>query len=184
MTDFGRKIVVLCVIAQLAAVYDIDAAPHALIGAQAPELRVKEWYNLKSGEKTPRISDYSGKVVYIFCYQSWCPGCHSRGFPAVKKVSDAFEGSDDIVFLVVQTVFEGFGTNTADKIEKTRSDYALDLPFGHDDGGGKGSLLMRDYRSRGTPWHIIIDASGKIIFCDFHIDADKTISVLKNMIPG
>ena len=35
--------------------------------------------------------------------------------------------------------------------------------------------IMEDYRTRGTPWFIIIDASGEIVFSEFHLDADRLI---------
>ncbi len=159
-----------------------SAQVHPMIGKEAPELQVDDWYNLDDGQRIPRLREYKNKVVYIFCYQSWCPGCHKHGFPALRKISDAFTGNDDIVFLVVQTVFEGYGVNTAKSISKTTEAYNLNLPFGHDDGNGKGSTLMRLYKTRGTPWHIIIDRNGKIVFCDFHVDPDKTIRHLRKML--
>lgn len=161
---------------------ELYSMQHPLIGKKAPELRVMKWENLKKGQKIPRIQDYKDKVVYLYCYQNWCPGCHKYGFPAIKKISEEFKNNDDVVILVVQTVFEGFGTNTAAKMENVREEYQLDLPFGHDDGGGKGSSLMKDYKTRGTPWHIIIDKEGKVVFCDFHVDPEKTIQGLKKIL--
>ena len=157
-------------------------APHPLIGKKAPELRIDEWYFLEPGQHIPRLKDCLDKVVYLYCFQSWCPGCHKYGFPALKKISDEFMDNDDIVFFVIQTVFEGFGTNTAGKIKETRDEYKLKIPFAHDDGHGKGSLLMRDYQTRGTPWHIIIDKQGQVLFCDFHVDPDATIAALKKLL--
>ena len=171
--------VVLSVFVVINSLY---SAPHPLVGQKAPELRINDWHFLDDGRKVPRLKDYKNKVVYLYCYQSWCPGCHKYGFPALKKISDAFKNNNDIAFFVIQTVFEGFGTNTAGKIEQTRKDYQLDIPFAHDDGAGKGSVLMRDYKTRGTPWHIIIDKQGRVVFCDFHVDANKTIVALKTLL--
>ena len=52
------------------------------------------------------------------CFQSWCPGCHSHGFPALKKVSDAFADNQNIAFVGIQTVFEGYFTNMVDKVRE------------------------------------------------------------------
>ena len=158
------------------------ATPHSLVGNKAPELRINDWYFLEPGKKAPRLKDYKDKIVYLYCFQSWCPGCHKFGFPALKKISDEFKGNEDIAFFAIQTVFEGFETNSAKKIEKTRERYDLNFPFAHDDGDGKGSVLMRDYQTRGTPWHIIIDKQGLVVFCDFHVDPNKTISALKELL--
>ena len=31
---------------------------------------------------------------------------------------------------------------------------------------------MREYRTGGTPWVIVIDKQGKVVFNDYHIDRD------------
>ena len=56
-------------------------------------------------------------------------GCHSRGFPTLKKVQQHFENEEDVVFVVVQTVFEGHHTNTFDKLRKTQLEYDLKIPL-------------------------------------------------------
>lgn len=172
----------LIIITHLGVLKSVYAAPHPLVGSKAPELQIDDWYFLKPGQKVPKLKDYKEKVVYLYCYQSWCPGCHKYGFPALKKINDEFKDNDDVAFFVIQTVFEGFEANTANKIKETRKKYKLDIPFAHDDGDGKGSALMRDYRTRGTPWHIIIDKQGRVVFCDFHVDPDKTIAALKELV--
>ena len=159
-----------------------NAAPHPLVGTIAPEINVNKWFNLKEGQASPTLKEYKDKVVYLYCFQSWCPGCHKYGFPTLKKIQEKFKDNDDIAFFAVQTVFEGFESNSADRIESIRKKYDIDIPFGHDDGKGRGSLLMRDYQTRGTPWNIIIDKQGKIVFSDFHIDPDKAIAFLDKMV--
>jgi len=37
---------------------------------------------------------------------------------------------------VIQTVFEGFETNSYEAMLETQSKYDLGIPFGHDDGDG------------------------------------------------
>ncbi|AMS41435.1 hypothetical protein N7E70_011930 [Aminobacter sp. NyZ550] len=39
---------------------------------------------------------------------------------------------------------------------------------------------MQDYRTGGTPWFIIIDPAGKVVFNDFHLDADLLISAMSS----
>ena len=57
----------------------------------------------KNGKKTTpiKLSDYNGKFKIIYCFQHWCPGCHSQGLPTLKKLVDAFQGNDKIVFFAV-----------------------------------------------------------------------------------
>ena len=52
-------------------------------------------------------------------FQSWCPGCHSRGLPDLKKMVDALKEKDNISFLAIQTVFEGHKSNTYEKMVET-----------------------------------------------------------------
>ena len=76
---------------------------------RAPEFDVKNWIDA-DGNKTDEIklSDYKGKFKIVYCFQSWCPGCHSKGLPDLKKMVDALKDSDTIKFFAIQTVFEGF----------------------------------------------------------------------------
>ncbi len=65
--------------------------------------------------------------------------------------------------------------------------YELSLPFGHDPGNidlpvntrGRYPLTMTSYRTGGTPWVVVINPKGEVIFNDFHIDIDKFIHFLK-----
>jgi peroxiredoxin len=139
--------------------------PSGLVGHPAPEMGVTDWID-EAGKPTKpiKMSDLRGKLVYLYCFQSWCPGCHSHGFPTLKKVSETFKGDDRVVFLAVQTVFEGFSSNTKEKMRPIQKRYGLSVPFGHDDGEKRsGSVIMERYRTRGTPWTIIIDTDGTVL---------------------
>lgn len=85
-------------------------------------------------------------------------------------------------FVAIQTVFEGFSTNDRQAAWDTAERYDLAIPIGHDDGGGKGSGLMRRYRSGGTPWVIIIDRNGVVRFNDFHVDPDGAEKFLRKLL--
>jgi thiol-disulfide isomerase/thioredoxin len=128
------------------------------------------------------VDSYSGKVIYLYGFQSWCPGCHARGFPTLQKLIKRFEDEDDVVFVAVQTTFEGFDTNTPAKALSTAKRYDLKIPIGHSGAAGKPSPLMRHYRSGGTPWTIIIDRSGIVRFNDFHITPDAGETLMKQLL--
>jgi len=149
---------------------------------KAPELRVEQWID-KNGKKTTpiKLSDYKGKFKIIYCFQHWCPGCHSQGLPTLKKLVDAFQGNDKIAFFAVQTVFEGARANTYDKIAETQKKYNLEIPFGHDEGKGR-STIMEDYKTGGTPWFIFIDENDNVVFADFHINADGAIKYFNEIL--
>jgi thiol-disulfide isomerase/thioredoxin len=154
-----------------------------IIGQRAPEWGVTEWYNLPDGRESLGLADFRGKVVYLFGFQSWCPGCHAHGFPTLKEVSEHFVASDDVAFVAVQTVFEGFGANTSEKALATVQSFDLDIPVGHDTGSdNRHSTLMARYRSGGTPWTIIIDRDGIVQFNGFQIESKEAIRLIDRLL--
>lgn len=150
----------------------------------APEFRVNDWVDA-NGNKTDAIalSDFNGKFKVLYCFQSWCPGCHSKGLPDLQKMVNALKGNDNVVFLAIQTVFEGHHANTYDKMIETQKKYQLEIPFGHDagDDGKSKSNIMNNYQTGGTPWFIFIDKHNNVVFSDFHLNADAAIEFLKTM---
>jgi thiol-disulfide isomerase/thioredoxin len=157
---------------------------HGIIGQQAPELMVKEWVNAE-GEKIGAIhlADFKDKKVVIYGFQSWCPGCHSRGLPTLKALVKKYKGRDDIVFLAIQTVFEGFDANTYEKMLEVQKQYELEIPFGHDVGDettNNKSSVMHQYQSGGTPWFIVLNDKHEVVFNDFHIDEDIVLELIES----
>lgn len=156
---------------------------YGIVGHTAPEFEFDDWIDENGDETNPiRLSDFEGKIKVIYCFQSQCPGCHSIGFPNLKKLVEEFKGIDEMQFLAIQTVFEGFEDNTSDKIIETQKRYDLQIPFGHDAGDGKKhtrSTVMWNYRTGGTPWFVFLNKSNRVVSNGFHIDSDKAISYLK-----
>ncbi|MDG2422431.1 MAG: redoxin family protein [Phycisphaerales bacterium] len=148
---------------------EVLAQSRGIGGRPAPAWQVDEWFNLPEGSQDLDVSDLQGKVIYLYGFQSWCPGCHSRGFPTLKALIEKYKGNDKVAFVAVQTVFEGYTTNTPAKAKSTGERYELDIPIGHSGRPGKPSRLMRSYRTGGTPWTIIIDRNGIVRYNDFHI---------------
>ncbi len=151
-------------------------------GQVAPNWEIAQWYNLPPGKSTLERSNYLGKVLYLYCFQSWCPGCHSHGFPTIKAVRDHFKGDLAVDFIAIQTVFEGFDINTFERLRETSHQYDLDIPFGHDPGpGGQRSLVMQRYRTGGTPWTILIDQKGVVRFNDFQAQPDQIQQIVTDL---
>lgn len=151
---------------------------------KASEFQVRDWIDAK-GKKTQtiKLSDFKGKFKIVYCFQSWCPGCHSKGLPDLKKMVDALSENKNIEFLAIQTVFEGHQENTYEKMVATQKQYDLNIPFGHDagDDGKSGSNIMTNYQTGGTPWFIFIDKYDNIVFSDFHLNPDAAIEFLKDL---
>lgn len=85
----------------------------------------------------------------------------------------------------VQTVFEGFQSNTQDDVRKLQLRYELPVVMGHDAGDSNGDrhpLTMLRYRSGGTPWLVLVDPEGTVVFNDFHVNAEKLIEFIKEQV--
>ncbi len=142
-------------------------------GQIAPSWDIGYWIDGEGNETDLKLEDYNGKVVYMMCFQHWCPGCHDYGFPTLKYLQRSYERNQDVTFVAIQTVFEGQQINNEKKLKKSQKKYKLNIPFGHDDGANmdrKYSNVMHNYRTGGTPWVIIIDKSGKVVFNDYNIE--------------
>jgi thiol-disulfide isomerase/thioredoxin len=152
---------------------------YGIKGQIAPELQVDYWIDENGDPTTFKLADHEDKWIFLKCFQSWCPGCHSHGFPALKQISEALADNPNIVFAGIQTVFEGHYTNTIDKVREIQLQYDLRMPMGHDPGRESGSpKTMVDYRTGGTPWMILISPDRKVIFNDFSINVEKAIAFL------
>jgi thiol-disulfide isomerase/thioredoxin len=155
---------------------------YGIKGKQAPLLQVDYWIDASGKPATFSQRQVDGKWVYLKCFQNWCPGCHEHGFPALKKVADAFQNENRVEVLVIQTVFEGFSSNTQDRVRELQLRYELPIMMGHDAGDPKSNphpRTMQDYRTGGTPWVVIINPEGEVIYNHFHINPDRFITQLK-----
>jgi len=151
---------------------------------KAPEFEVHNWIDAYGSKTEPiKLSDFKGKFKIIYCFQSWCPGCHSKGLPDLKKMVEALKSNESVAFLAVQTVFEGHDSNTFEKMVETQKKYNLMIPFGHDagDDGKSISNIMKNYQTGGTPWFLFIDKHDNVVFSDFHLNQVAAIELLKTM---
>ena len=162
-----------------------QAQSPGIVGQPAPAWTVDGWSNLPAGRDTLDVSDFKGKVVYLFCFQSWCPGCHSHGFPTLQAVREHYAGQPEVAFVAVQTVFEGFSSNTRDHGARTLEDFQLPIPWAQAEGRRDAApAFMRAYRTGGTPWTIIIDPRGVVRFNGFQIRPEEAIAVIDPLLPA
>jgi len=145
--------------------------------AKAPELRVPYWIDAE-GEDIPSLSlaDLGSGFKIIFCFKASCPGCHARGFPTLQKLVENLNGKD-FGFAVIHTAFDDDPQNSQDRVREMQLKYGLKIPFGHDPKNeSQYPTFMQDYRTRGTPYFIVINPNNEIVFADFSLDADKLIA--------
>jgi len=151
---------------------------------RAQEFNIKQWIDANGNKTNPiKLSDFKGKFKILYCFQSWCPGCHSKGLPDLQKMVEALYGNKNIEFLAIQTVFEGYDSNTYEKLLETQKRYELKIPFGHDagDDGKSRSSIMTNHKTGGTPWFIFIDKHDNVVFSDFHLNPNAAIEFLKSL---
>lgn len=146
---------------------------------KAPELRVPYWIDKDGNElKSLSLADLGNAFKVIFCFKASCPGCHARGFPTMQKMVQHLSESN-IGFAVIHTAFDDDPQNSQDRIREMQIKYDLKIPFGHDPKvGAQYPTFMQDYKTRGTPFFIVINPNNEIVFGDFNIDADKVINAL------
>lgn len=147
----------------------------------ATDLRVSDWIDADGQrmDEPLRLSDLGDGYRIIYCFQHWCPGCHSRGFPVLRYLHDNL-ADKGFGFAAIQTVFEGAETNTFDKLRFNQEQYGLKIPFGHDlpVNGERYPTFMEDYRTAGTPWFTVIDPNGDVVYADFRLDPQRFLSAL------
>ncbi len=162
------------------------AGRYGILGQTAPELNLNTWIDGNGNTSSSlKLGDYQGKVIYMYFFQAWCPGCHAHGFPTLKALTKEFEANPDVVFLAVQTTFEGFSINTEDKLKENQDKYDLRIPMAHDQGNTNSRRLpktMSNYRSGGTPWTVIIDPDGTIAYNEFHIQKQHASDLILELL--
>ncbi len=146
-------------------------------GEKAPSFGVDTWLQT-NGMKNIEIDTYKGKVLYVYGFQAWCPGCHSHGFPTLQKLSKHYKGDNKVAFVAIQTVFEGFLVNSVTAAKLIIAKYDLTMPVGHSGSDDKRSEFMKNYKTGGTPWTVIIDKQGVVRFNHFHAEVDDIIEFM------
>lgn len=158
---------------------------YGILGYEAPELAIDYWIDAEGKPASFTIAESKGKWTFLKCFQNWCPGCHASGFPSLKAFADEFHDNPKVAIAGIQTVFEGFSTNTQDAVRELQLRYELPVVMGHDPGDPEGlkiSDTMLKYRTGGTPWLILIDPEGVVAFNDFRVDTGKLIEFMHEQV--
>ncbi len=72
-----------------------------------------------------------------------------------------------MVFLYVQTVWEGAWTNTFENGLVDLDDFGIRGAYGFDPMGDEYPATMRMFQTNGTPWHVILDREGNELYSGF-----------------
>lgn len=151
------------------------------LAPRAPELRVPYWIDGEGNEMDDlKLADLGAGYKVIFCFKASCPSCHSRGFPGMKKLVDNLSDKG-FGFAVVHTAFDDDPFNSRERVRENQLKFDIKVPFGHDPKSGANyPTVMQDYRTRGTPFFLVIDPKGFLVFADFSLDVDKLIAAFQD----
>ena len=131
---------------------------YAALGQTAPKLAGQEWVR---GEPTS-LDDLKGKVVLLDIFQIICPGCH-RAHPEIVRMRKRYaERGFEVLGLAVAFELESIQTPAHIRAYVKREKYPYPVAI--------DQALMdtfRRYRSRGTPFSVLIDRRGRIRYLDF-----------------
>lgn len=154
-------------------------------GQQAPEIELDYWIDGDGEPASFSVLAERGKWVFLKCFQDWCPGCHSSGFPTLQAFSKRFYGHPKVAIAAIQTVFEGFTSNIQDDVRKNQLRYELPIVMGHDPGDPDTHarpVTMQAYRTGGTPWLILVNPEGVVVYNNFHVDSGKLIEYIAEQV--
>ncbi len=162
-----------------------SASGYGIEGQLAPELELDYWIDKDGNPSEFSVTDSRGKWVLLKCFQDWCPGCHSSGFPTLQAFSERFWDHPKVAIAGIQTVFEGFSSNTLEDVRKLQLQYDLPIHMAHDPGdqetGGRPQTMQK-YRTGGTPWLIFISPEGQVLYNNFHVNAEKMIEFVAEQV--
>lgn len=161
------------------------AQTRGIEGQKAPEIKLDYWIDGDGEPASFSVMESRGKWVFLKCFQNWCPGCHSSGFPTLQAFAERFHGHPEVAIAGIQTVFEGFRSNTLEDVRKLQLRYDLPIIMGHDPGNEDTHarpVTMQAYRTGGTPWLILISPDGTVVYNNFHVDRNKLIEYVAEQI--
>lgn len=121
------------------------------VGRTAPDFT----YTSLSGEQYS-LSDFQGKVVYLFFYGAGCPHCRSNGPVTESQINSRFENSSNFIALGLDTWNSSVSENASFK-NSTGITYPLLL---------NAQLSLIDYYGNSSAYDrsVVIDANGRIAY--------------------
>jgi cytochrome c biogenesis protein CcmG/thiol:disulfide interchange protein DsbE len=119
-------------------------------------------FAIPSGNKTIKLSDYKGKVVYLDFWASWCIPCR-KSFPWMNNMHQRYE-KDGLVILAVN-----LDKNKAD-VKRFLAKYPAKFTVAYDPQGQVAEL----YQLQGMPSSYLIDKQGNLVQSHIGFRSDDT----------
>jgi cytochrome c biogenesis protein CcmG, thiol:disulfide interchange protein DsbE len=119
--------------------------------AVEPGEQAKAFTLRTQGDAQVSLSDFSGKVVYLDFWASWCPPCR-ESFPWLTKIQEKY-GKDKLQVIAVNV----------DKKQKDADRFIAELNPGFLIAFDPQGATPADYNVPGMPTSYLIGPDGKII---------------------
>jgi RNA polymerase sigma factor (sigma-70 family) len=124
-----------------------DEARARLVGAAAPAIDGKEWFNTRQG---PTWEDLRGKVVLLDFWATWCGPCVQK-LPEVQALCEKYREKG----LVVIAVHSPQGI---EKLPEFLAKHKLPFPVVAD-----GGQTLERYAIELLPSYVLVDRNGKVV---------------------
>ena len=166
------------------------AQNRGISGQKAPELKVDKWVQLPktaraAKTKNVKISDFKGKVVYMFFFQVHCPSCRELGFPSIRTLKEKYAKDKDVAFVAIQTTHSSNSSiDNPTRAKALAQKFRLQgIAVGHSTST-RDKSIFKTYKPGGTPWVVLVDKHGVVRYNDYFLDptqAAKKIESLKKL---
>ena len=130
-------------------------------------------FTVSTGNKTIKLSDYKGKVIYLDFFASWCVPCR-KSFPWLNSMHKRYKNKGLVVLAI------NLDKNKADA-KRFLSKYPANFIVGYDPEGKVAGL----YQLPGMPSSFLIDKKGNIVssHVGFHAeDSAELEQEIKNLL--
>jgi thiol-disulfide isomerase/thioredoxin len=133
---------------------------------QADPLKFNGQYDLFNGGKISLDSDLGKKPIYLKFWASWCLDCR-RELPSLEQTYLRYK-NQMAIYAVNLNINE-----TTEAIASLQHKNKLTIPIVMDSNGS----IASNFEFVGTPFHVLIDAGGKVVYTTYKDDADLQIQL-------
>ncbi len=115
-----------------------------------------------------------------FTFHIPCARCHNRGFPSLGQMTKALKGNDKVMFLALQTVFEGHHASTYEKMICMQIQYKIKNFIEHRKSGSVAPIhnpkyIRNSMKVKHDKAHnrFTMDINGEVAKVDYQLQSGK-----------
>ncbi|MEO1997856.1 MAG: hypothetical protein ABGZ17_21560 [Planctomycetaceae bacterium] len=139
------------------------------------------WISGKGWTKARDIADLKGQTVCLVCVQAACRASSTHALPMVTALSQQYAADDAVKIVVVQTAFRDFRSNSLANAKRLAKSLPDTVAVGHTGDSKHRPAVLDNYGIAGTPWVVIIDASGNVAFSAVHLRVEQVGRIIDGL---